>query len=111
VQAVEKAVYKSDLGLTPNTAGTVIRIPLPPLTEERRRDITKVVRGDAEGARVAVRNVRRDVLQDVKEALKEKMISQDEEKKAQEEIQKLTDKHVAEIEQVLAAKEKEIMQV
>ena len=111
VQAVEKAVYKSDLGLTPNTAGTVIRIPLPPLTEERRRDITKVVRGDAEGARVAVRNVLRDVLQDVKEALKEKMISQDEEKKAQEEIQKLTDKHVAEIEQVLAAKEKEIMQV
>ena len=111
VQAVEKAVYKSDLGLTPNTAGSVIRIPLPPLTEERRRDITKVVRGDAEGARVAVRNVRRDVLQDVKEALKEKMISQDEEKKAQEEIQKLTDKHVAEIDQVLAAKEKEIMQV
>ena len=111
VQAVEKAVYKSDLGLTPNTAGTVIRIPLPPLTEERRRDITKVVRGDAEGARVAVRNVRRDVLQDVKEALKEKMISQDEEKKAHEEIQKLTDKHVAEIDQVLAAKEKEIMQV
>ena len=111
VQAVEKAVYKSDLGLTPNTAGTVIRIPLPPLTEERRRDITKVVRGDAEGARVAVRNVRRDVLQDVKEALKEKMISQDEERKSQEEIQKLTDKYVAEIEQVLAAKEKEIMQV
>jgi len=85
--------------------------PLPPLTEERRRDITKVVRGDAENARVAVRNVRRDVLQDVKEALKEKLISQDEEKKAQEEIQKLTDKHVAEIDQVLAAKEKEIMQV
>ena len=111
VQAVEKAIYKSELGLTPNTAGTVIRIPLPPLTEERRRDITKVVRGDAEGARVAVRNVRRDVLQDVKEALKEKMISQDEERKSQEEIQKLTDKHVAEIEQVLAAKEKEIMQV
>ena len=105
VQAVEKAIYKSELGLTPNTAGTVI------LTEERRRDITKVVRGDAEGARVAVRNVRRDVLQDVKEALKEKMISQDEERKSQEEIQKLTDKHVAEIEQVLAAKEKEIMQV
>ena len=111
VQAVEKAIYKSELGLTPNTAGTVIRIPLPPLTEERRRDITKVVRGDAEGARVAVRNVRRDVLQDVKEALKEKMISQDEERKSQEEIQKLTDKHVAEIEQVLTAKEKEIMQV
>jgi len=105
------AIYKSDLGLTPNTAGSVIRVPLPPLTEERRRDITKVVRGDAENARVAVRNVRRDVLQDVKEALKEKLISQDEEKKAQEEIQKLTDKHVAEIDAALAAKEKEIMQV
>ena len=81
------------------------------LFRSRRRDITKVVRGDAENARVAVRNVRRDVLQDVKEALKEKMISQDEEKKAQEEIQKLTDKHVAEIDAALAAKEKEIMQV
>jgi ribosome recycling factor len=111
VQSIEKAIYKSDLGLTPNTAGAVIRVPLPPLTEERRRDITKVVRGDAEGARVAVRNVRRDVLQDVKEALKEKMISQDEEKKAQEEIQKLTDKHVADIDAALAVKEKEIMQV
>jgi ribosome recycling factor len=111
IQSVEKAIYKSDLGLTPNTAGSVIRVPLPPLTEERRRDITKVVRGDAENARVAVRNVRRDVLQDVKEALKEKMISQDEEKKAQEEIQKLTDKHVAEIDAALAVKEKEIMQV
>ena len=111
VQAVEKTIYKSDLGLTPNTAGTVIRVPLPPLTEERRRDITKVVRGDAENARVAVRNVRRDVLQDAKEALKEKLISQDEEKKVQEDIQKLTDKHVAEIDQALAEKEKEIMQV
>ena len=89
----------------------MIRLPLPPLTEERRRDITKVVRGDAEGARVAVRNVRRDVLQDVKELLKEKLIGQDDEKKAQEDIQKLTDKYVAEIEQILATKEKEIMQV
>jgi len=111
IQSVEKAIYKSDLGLTPNTAGSVIRVPLPPLTEERRRDITKVVRGDAENARVAVRNVRRDVLQVVKEALKQKLISQDEEKKAQGEIQKLTDKHVAEIDAALAAKEKEIMQV
>jgi ribosome recycling factor len=111
VQAVEKAVFKSDLGLTPMTAGTVIRVPLPPLTEERRRDITKVLRQDAENARVAVRNVRRDVLNDVKEMLKEKMISQDEDKRVQEEIQKLTDKHVGEIDQALAAKEKEIMQV
>ena len=111
VQAIEKAIHKSDLGLNPVTAGTVIRVPMPPLTEERRRDITKVVRHDAENARVAVRNVRRDVMQDVKEALKEKMISQDEERRAETDIQKLTDKYVAEIDQVLASKEKEIMQV
>lgn len=111
VQAVEKAIYKSDLGLTPNTAGAVIRVPLPPLTEERRRDITKVVRADAENARVAVRNVRRDVLGDIKDLVKEKLVSQDDEKRAQDEIQKLTDKHVADIDAALAAKEKEIMQV
>ena len=111
VGAIEKAVYKSDLGLTPMSAGSVIRVPLPPLTEERRRDILKVVSKDAEGAKVAVRNVRRDVLQDVKEALKEKLISQDDERKAQDEIQKLTDKYVAEIDQHVATKEKEIMQV
>jgi ribosome recycling factor len=111
VQAIEKAIHKSDLGLNPMTAGTVIRVPLPPLTEERRRDITKVVRGDAENARVAVRNVRRDLLGDVKEALKEKLISQDEEKRAEVDVQKLTDKYVAEIDALLAAKEKEIMQV
>jgi ribosome recycling factor len=111
VQSVEKAIYKSELGLTPNTAGAVIRVPLPPLTEERRRDITKVVRADAENARIAVRNVRRDVLGDVKDMLKEKMISQDDEKRVHEEVQKLTDKHVADIDQALAAKEKEIMQV
>ena len=111
VQAIEKAIHKSDLGLTPMTAGTVIRVPLPPLTEERRRDITKVLRGDAENARVAVRNVRRDVLQDVKEGAKEKLISQDDEKRAQDEIQKLTDKHVADIDAALAAKEKEVMHV
>jgi ribosome recycling factor len=111
VQAVEKAIFKSDLGLTPMTAGTVIRVPLPPLTEERRRDLTKVVRGDAENAKISIRNVRRDVLSDVKEALKEKLISQDDERKAQDEIQKLTDKYVAEVDQLLAGKEKEIMQV
>ena len=111
VQVIEKAIHKSDLGLSPMTAGQVIRIPLPPLTEERRRDITKVVRHDAESARVSVRNVRRDVLADVKELLKEKMISQDDERKAQDDIQKLTDRHVAEIDQHLAAKEKEILQV
>ena len=111
VQAVEKAIFKSDLGLTPMTAGRVIRIPMPALTEERRRDITKVLRHDAEGARVAVRNVRRDIMNDIKELLKEKMITQDDERRAEGEIQKLTDKHVADIEQLLATKEKEIMQV
>ena len=111
VGPIEKAIHASDLGLTPNTAGTVIRINLPPLTEERRRDITKVVRADAENARVAVRNVRRDVLGDVKDMVKEKLIGQDDEKRAQDEIQKLTDKHVAVIDTALAAKEKEIMQV
>ena len=111
VGPIEKAIHKSDLGLTPMTAGTVIRVPLPPLTEERRRDITKVVRQDAENARVSIRNVRRDVLDDVKELLKEKEISQDDERKAQDEIQKLTDRHVAEIDQQLGAKEKEILQV
>jgi ribosome recycling factor len=93
------------------TAGTIIRIPMPPLTEERRRDITKILRQDAEGARVAVRNVRRDVMSDIKDLLKEKLISQDEERKAETDIQKLTDKHIADIEQLLSAKEKEVMQV
>jgi ribosome recycling factor len=111
VGPIEKAIHKSDLGLTPMTAGAVIRIPLPPLTEERRRDITKVVRHDAENARVSVRNVRRDVLADIKELLKEKEISQDDERKAQDDIQKLTDRYVAEIDQQLGAKEKEILQV
>lgn len=111
VQAIEKAIFKSDLGLTPMTAGTVIRIPMPPLTEERRRELTKVVRHDAENARVAVRNVRRDVMADVKELLKEKLVSQDDERRGETEIQKLTDKYVAEIDQLLAVKEKEIMQV
>jgi ribosome recycling factor len=108
VGPIEKAIHKSELGLTPNTAGAVIRIPLPPLTEERRRDITKVVRQDAENARVSVR---RDALADIKEMLKEKLIAQDDERRGQEEIQKLTDRHIAEIDQLLAAKEKEILQV
>ena len=111
VGPIEKAIHKSELGLTPNTAGSVIRIPLPPLTEERRRDITKVVRQDAENARVSVRSVRRDAITDLKELLKEKLVSQDEERRGQEEIQKLTDRFVAEIDQQLAAKEKEILQV
>jgi ribosome recycling factor len=111
VQAIEKAIHKSDLGLNPVTAGTIIRVPMPPLTEERRREVVKVARQDAENARVAVRNVRRDVMNDIKDALKEKLISQDDERRAETEVQKLTDKHIADVEQFLASKEKEIMQV
>jgi ribosome recycling factor len=111
VAAIEKAIHKSELGLTPNTAGSVIRIPLPPLTEERRRDITKVVRQDAETARVSIRSVRRDALADLKEMLKEKLIAQDDERRGQDEVQKLTDRFIAEIDQLLQAKEKEILQV
>jgi len=111
VTPIEKAILKSDLGLTPNTAGQVIRLPMPAMTEERRRDLTKVAKGEAENARVAVRNVRRDVNNDIKELLKEKLISQDDERGAHEEVQKLTDRYVAEIDAVLAEKEKELLQV
>jgi ribosome recycling factor len=111
VPVIEKAIMKSDLGLTPATAGTVIRVPLPALTEERRRDLTKVVRHEAENARVAIRNVRRDVMHELKEMLKEKLVSEDDDRRAQDEVQKLTDKYVAEVDHVLSDKEKELMQV
>ena len=111
VAAIEKAIMKSDLGLTPNTAGQVIRLPLPPMTEERRKDLTKVARHEAENARVAVRAVRRDLMNELKEMLKERLISEDDDRRAQEEIQKLTDRHVHDIDQVLAEKEKELLQV
>jgi ribosome recycling factor len=111
VPVIEKAIMKSDLGITPATAGTVIRVPLPALTEERRRDLTKVVKHEAENARVAIRNVRRDVMQELKEMLKEKLVSEDDDRRAQEEVQKLTDKYVAEVDVVLHEKEKELMQV
>jgi ribosome recycling factor len=111
VQAVEKAILKSDLGLTPNTAGQVIRLPLPPMTEERRKELTKVAKHEAENARVAVRAVRRDLMTELKEMLKERLISEDDDRRAQEEIQKLTDRHVHDIDQVLAEKEKELLQV
>jgi ribosome recycling factor len=111
VPAIEKAIMKSDLGLNPATAGTVIRVPLPSLTEDRRRELTRVVRHEGEVARIAIRNVRRDVLQELKEMLKEKLISEDVDHKAHDEVQKLTDKYVAEVDQVLAEKEKDLMQV
>ncbi len=110
-QAVEKAIMTSDLGLNPAAAGTVIRIPLPPLTEERRRDLVKIVRAEAEQGRVAVRNIRREANSDLKELLKEKEITEDEERRAAEEIQKLTDTYVAKIDEALAEKEKDLMEV
>jgi ribosome recycling factor len=111
VQAVEKAIMTSDLGLNPMSAGAVIRVPMPPLTEERRRDLVRVVKGEAEQGRVAIRNIRRDANSDLKDLLKEKEISEDEERKAEDEIQKLTDQHIQLIEEVLAVKEKELMEI
>lgn len=111
VQAVEKAILKSDLGLNPASAGTVIRIPMPPLTEETRRGLVKVVRHEGEAAKVAIRNIRRDANSDFKDLLKEKEISEDEERKAQEQIQQLTDKYVGEVDKVLAVKESELMEI
>nr|WP_252724274.1 ribosome recycling factor [Vibrio hepatarius] len=108
---VEKAIMMSDLGLNPMSAGTIIRVPLPPLTEERRKDLVKIVRGEAEGGRVAIRNIRRDANGELKSLLKDKEISEDEDHKAQDEIQKITDAAVKKIDEVLASKEKELMEV
>lgn len=109
IAAVEKAILTSDLGLNPASAGATIRVPLPPLTEERRRDLIKIVKGEAEQGKVAVRNIRRDANDQVKALLKEKEISEDEERKAQEEIQKITDQFVKKVDEVLADKEKELL--
>lgn len=111
VPDIEKAILKSELGLNPTTAGSVIRIPLPPLTEETRKNYGKQARQEAEGARISIRNIRRDVLSDIKELLKEKEISEDEERKGQEDIQKITDKYIANVEQALIAKEKDLMEI
>ena len=111
VQPIEKAIMGSDLGLNPATAGMVIRVPLPPLTEERRKDLIRVVRQEAEGGRVAVRNIRRDAMSDVKDLLKEKMIGEDEERRAETDIQAITDENVAAIDKLLAEKEAELMEI
>jgi ribosome recycling factor len=111
VGPVEKAIMNSDLGLNPNTAGTVIRVPMPPLTEERRRDLTKVVRSEGEHTKVAVRNIRRDANGDLKGLVKEKLISEDDERRGQEIIQKLTDQHVKEIDDLVQAKEADLMEI
>ncbi len=111
LSVVEKAIMTSDLGVNPNSAGMTIRIPIPPLTEERRKDLVKVAKAEAENARVAVRNIRRDANSTLKELLKEKEISEDEQRGAEEEIQKLTDSGIKQIEQVLSEKETDLMEV
>lgn len=111
VKAIEKAIMSSDLGLNPASAGTVIRVPLPALTEERRKDMIRIVRQEAEAGRVAIRNIRRDALHDIKELLKEKMIGEDEERRAESEIQIITDKFVGHVDQALADKESELMEI
>ena len=109
--AIEKAIIKSDIGLVPNVDGTVIRLNIPPLTEERRKELIKVVRHEAENARIAIRNLRRDANHTLKEALKKKEVSENDERRAQDEVQKLTDRHVAEIDSLLQQKENELMAV
>ena len=109
--AIEKAIRDSDLGLNPSTVGETVRVPMPALTEERRRDLIKVVRSEVEDARVAVRNIRRDANAHLKELLKGKKISEDDERRAEEDIQKLTDRHIAEADQMLHAKEAELLAV
>jgi ribosome recycling factor len=111
LNSVEKAIRNSDLGLNPVTVGELIRVPMPPLTEERRRDLTKVVKHEAENARVAMRNIRRDANTHLKDLLKEKKIAEDEERRGQEEIQKLTDRYISEIDKTLQAKEAELMAI
>jgi ribosome recycling factor len=111
VQPVEKAIMTSDLGLNPNSAGNVIRVPLPPLTEERRRDMGKIVRHEGENAKVAIRNIRRDALHSVKELLKEKEITEDDDRRAHDDIQQLTDKHIELVDKLVAEKEQELLEV
>jgi ribosome recycling factor len=111
IQAVEKAIMTSDLGLNPATAGTTIRVPMPALTEETRKGYTKQARSEAENARVAVRNIRRDAIAQLKDLVKEKEISEDEERRGQDDVQKLTDKYVAEIDKALEGKENDLMAV
>jgi len=110
-QAIEKAIRDSDLGLNPATQGDTVRVPMPILTEERRKDLTKIVRHEGEEARVAVRNVRRDAIHHLKELLKQKKVSEDEERRAQDDVQKLTDRFIAEIDKLLQQKESELMAI
>jgi len=111
VQAIEKAIMNSNMGLNPATTGELIRIPLPPLTEERRKDMIKIVRAEGEAAKVAIRNIRRDVLSDIKSLLKDKEITEDEDHQAHDEVQKITDKYVKQVDEALAVKEKDLMEI
>src|SRR5690242_3804639 len=111
VQPIEKAIRESDLGLNPAAQGESIRVPMPALTEERRKELIKVVRHEAENARVAVRNLRRDAIHHLKEGLKKKEVSENDERRAQDDVQKMTDKHIADIDRLLAEKEKELLSV
>ena len=111
VQVIEKAIRESGLGLNPSTAGDLIRVPMPPLTEERRKDLTKVVRHEGENAKVAVRNLRRDAMTHLKDILKKKEVSEDDERRAQDDVQKLTDRFIVDIDKVVTEKEKEILTV
>jgi ribosome recycling factor len=111
ISAVEKAIMKSDLGLNPQSNGTLIRIPLPPLTEERRKDLVKVVRGEAEGGKIAIRNIRRDANSDFKSLLKDKEISEDEHHQAEDEIQKITNTFIKQVDDILGSKEAELMEI
>lgn len=111
IAKVEKAIRDADLGLNPATNGDVIRVPMPMLTEERRKDLIKVVRGEAESAKVSIRNIRRDANDALKKLLKDKEIGEDDDRRAQDEVQKLTDKHIAEVDKVLQAKETDLMAV
>ncbi|HWP01132.1 MAG TPA: ribosome recycling factor [Methylococcus sp.] len=111
VPVIEKAIMTSDLGLNPSTAGTVIRVPMPPLTEQRRRELVKVVRHEAENGRVSIRNIRRDANNELKTALKEKQISEDEERRIQEQIQKTTDQFIKEVDRLLEEKEADLLAV
>src|SRR3954464_8077680 len=110
-QAIEKAIRESDLGLNPATSGETVRVPMPSLTEERRKELIKVVKHEAEDARVSVRNLRRDANNHLKEALKKKEVSENDERRAQDDVQKATDKHIAEIDKLLQDKEKELMSI
>jgi ribosome recycling factor len=108
---IEKAIRESDLGLNPASMGDLIRVPMPPMSEERRKEMTKLVRTEGENAKIAVRNLRRDANESVKKLVKDKLASEDEQKRAEAEVQKVTDKHIAEIDHLVAAKEQEIMAV